>query len=140
MPLGAPETREAGAATRAVETTHHTLQGTTAAPASPMTPAAPPMRDGRESVEQVMRSLRQVGMTTARMGAYKPRTSPYDFQGLERECLPYVFELAGKYGIGVLSIASTSTEGLMATGALIGLVARYHSIGQFTAERPCSLR
>ena len=33
------------------------------------------------------------------MGAYKPRTSPYDFQGHGASCLPYVFELAGKYGI-----------------------------------------
>jgi putative ABC transport system substrate-binding protein len=28
-----------------------------------------------------------------------------------------------------------STEGLMETGALMGLVARYHSIGQFTAYK-----
>jgi putative ABC transport system substrate-binding protein len=28
-----------------------------------------------------------------------------------------------------------STEGLMETGALMGLIARYHSIGQFTAYK-----
>jgi 3-deoxy-7-phosphoheptulonate synthase len=35
-----------------------------------------------ESVEATMRALRDCGLNTTRMGAYKPRTSPYDFQGL----------------------------------------------------------
>jgi len=51
-----------------------------------------------------MRALSEIGLTTTRMGAYKPRTSPYDFQGHGRECLPYVFELAGKYGIKVIAM------------------------------------
>jgi 3-deoxy-7-phosphoheptulonate synthase len=38
------------------------------------------------------------------MGAYKPRTSPYDFQGHGKSCLPWVFELAGKYGIKIVAI------------------------------------
>jgi 3-deoxy-7-phosphoheptulonate synthase len=41
------------------------------------------------------------------MGAYKPRTSPYSFQGHGRNCLPYVFELAGKYGIRVIAMEVT---------------------------------
>jgi 3-deoxy-7-phosphoheptulonate synthase len=41
------------------------------------------------------------------MGAYKPRTSPYDFQGLGKGCLPYVFELAGKHGIRVVAMEAT---------------------------------
>jgi 3-deoxy-7-phosphoheptulonate synthase len=41
------------------------------------------------------------------MGAYKPRTSPYDFQGLGRECLPWVFELAGKHGIRIVAMEAT---------------------------------
>ena len=60
--------------------------------------------DSKESVEETMRALRDVGITTTRMGAYKPRTSPYDFQGHGASCLPYVFELAGKYGIKVISM------------------------------------
>jgi 3-deoxy-7-phosphoheptulonate synthase len=43
-------------------------------------------------------------VVTTRAGAYKPRTSPYDFQGHGKECLPYLFELAGKYGIRVVSM------------------------------------
>jgi len=46
-------------------------------------------------------------LVTTRMGAYKPRTSPYDFQGLGAKCLPWVFELAGKHGIKVIAMEVT---------------------------------
>jgi 3-deoxy-7-phosphoheptulonate synthase len=55
----------------------------------------------------MFRALQQVGITTTRAGAYKPRTSPYDFQGHGKECLPYVFELAGKYGIRIIAMEVT---------------------------------
>ncbi|MCS6885575.1 MAG: 3-deoxy-7-phosphoheptulonate synthase [Acidobacteriota bacterium] len=60
--------------------------------------------DTRENVEKVLCKLHELGVCTARMGAYKPRTSPYDFQGHGRDCLAYVFELAGKYGIRVVAM------------------------------------
>jgi 3-deoxy-7-phosphoheptulonate synthase len=41
------------------------------------------------------------------MGAYKPRTSPYAFQGHGKNCLNYVFELAGKYDIKVIAMEIT---------------------------------
>src|SRR5262252_6829733 len=63
--------------------------------------------DSRESVEAMMRLLRENGQTCTRMGAYKPRTSPYSFQGHGRDCLEYVFELAGKYGIRVIAMEVT---------------------------------
>lgn len=66
--------------------------------------------DTRESVEAVMKALQQHGIVTTRMGAYKPRTSPYDFQGLGAECLPWVFELAGKYGIKVIAMEVTDAR------------------------------
>jgi 3-deoxy-7-phosphoheptulonate synthase len=66
--------------------------------------------DSRELTEQTMRALRDTGQVTTRMGAYKPRTSPYDFQGHGRECLPYVFELAGKYGIRVIAMEVTHEQ------------------------------
>ena len=64
--------------------------------------------DTREFVEQTFACLREYSQVCARMGAYKPRTSPYSFQGMGRECLPWVFELAGKYGIKVISMEVTS--------------------------------
>jgi 3-deoxy-7-phosphoheptulonate synthase len=63
--------------------------------------------DSRESVDGTFRALQALGITTTRAGAYKPRTSPYDFQGHGKACLPYVFELAGKYGIRVIAMEVT---------------------------------
>ncbi len=63
--------------------------------------------DTREHVELMMAALQREGLVTTRMGAYKPRTNPYDFQGLGRECLPYVFELAGQYGMKAVAMEVT---------------------------------
>jgi len=63
------------------------------------------------------------------MGAYKPRTSPYAFQGHGKNCLPYVFELAGKYGIKVMAMEITHeshldeiNEALHQTGEATGVM------------------
>jgi 3-deoxy-7-phosphoheptulonate synthase len=63
--------------------------------------------DKPENVEETFRALKALGLVTTRAGAYKPRTSPYDFQGLGASCLPWVFELAGKYGIRVIAMEVT---------------------------------
>ncbi len=63
--------------------------------------------DNAEHVEIMLRALRDNGQVCTRMGAYKPRTSPYAFQGHGKNCLPYVFELAGKYGIKVIAMEIT---------------------------------
>jgi len=68
--------------------------------------------DTREYTESTFRALQEAGQACARMGAYKPRTSPYSFQGYGKQCLPYVFELAGKYGIRVISMEVTRDEHL----------------------------
>jgi 3-deoxy-7-phosphoheptulonate synthase len=64
--------------------------------------------DTPEHVEMMMKALQQHGQVCTRMGAYKPRTNPYSFQGHGKDCLPWVFELAGKYGIKVIAIEVTS--------------------------------
>ena len=63
--------------------------------------------DTREHVELMLRALQAEGLNCTRMGAYKPRTNPYSFQGYGRVCLPYVFELTGKYGIKVIAMEIT---------------------------------
>ena len=68
--------------------------------------------DTREYTERTFKALKAAGQVCARMGAYKPRTSPYSFQGYGKQCLPYVFELAGKYGIRVISMEVTREEHL----------------------------
>jgi 3-deoxy-7-phosphoheptulonate synthase len=85
--------------------------------------------DSPESVEAMMKALRENGQVCTRMGAYKPRTSPYSFQGHGKNCLPYVFELAGKYGIKVIAMEVTHeshvdeiNEALDATGHPTGVM------------------
>jgi len=63
--------------------------------------------DSRESVDAMMKALQAHGQVCTRMGAYKPRTSAYSFQGRGKACLPYVFDLAGKYGIKVVAMEIT---------------------------------
>lgn len=63
--------------------------------------------DNREHVEMMLKAVRDNGQVCTRMGAYKPRTSPYAFQGHGKACLPWVFELAGKYGIKVIAMEIT---------------------------------
>src|SRR6266704_3890986 len=83
--------------------------------------------DTREHVELMMKALRDHGQVFTRMGAYKPRTSPYSFQSHGKKCLPYVFDLGGKYGIKVIAMEVThesqideSHEALHATGETTG--------------------
>jgi 3-deoxy-7-phosphoheptulonate synthase len=63
--------------------------------------------DTRENVDRVFAALAKHGIVTTRAGAYKPRTSPYDFQGHGAACLPWVFESAGKHGIRVIAMEVT---------------------------------
>jgi len=63
--------------------------------------------DNRENLETMFRVLGENGIQTTRAGAYKPRTSPYDFQGFGAQCLPFVFEIAGKHGIRIISMEVT---------------------------------
>jgi 3-deoxy-7-phosphoheptulonate synthase len=85
--------------------------------------------DTAHHVELMMKALRQHGQVCTRMGAYKPRTSPYSFQGHGKNCLPYVFDLAGKYGIKVIAMEVTHEsqideihEALHATGETTGVM------------------
>jgi 3-deoxy-7-phosphoheptulonate synthase len=63
--------------------------------------------DTPEHVELMLKALKAHGQVCTRMGAYKPRTNPYAFQGHGKDCLPWMFELAGKYGIKVISMEIT---------------------------------
>lgn len=85
--------------------------------------------DTRAHVEEMLRALKAQGQVCTRMGAYKPRTNPYSFQGHGASCLPWVFELAGKYGIKVVAMEVTHenhikeiTEALHQTGNPTGVM------------------
>ena len=63
--------------------------------------------DNPDHVEKMLKAVAEAGLECTRMGAYKPRTNPYSFQGHGANCLPWVFELAGKYGIKVIAMEVT---------------------------------
>ncbi|RFU68746.1 3-deoxy-7-phosphoheptulonate synthase [Peribacillus saganii] len=56
-----------------------------------------------EQVAKVAESIRNKGLKLMRGGAYKPRTSPYDFQGLGVEGLKILKRVADEYGLAVIS-------------------------------------
>ncbi len=61
---------------------------------------------GVESVHQLEEAARAVaaaGANVLRGGAYKPRTSPYSFQGLGEEGLKMLRHAADRYGLGVVT-------------------------------------
>ena len=85
--------------------------------------------DNPDHVEIMLKALQSHGQVCTRMGAYKPRTNPYSFQGHGKNCLPWVFELAGKYGIKVVAMEVTHekhieeiNDALHATGNPTGVM------------------
>ena len=59
-----------------------------------------------ESHDQIMESARivkQNGAKVLRGGAFKPRTSPYSFQGLEEEGLKLLAEARKQYGLAIVT-------------------------------------
>ena len=67
-----------------------------------------------ESLEQVLAAaeiVKKGGAQFLRGGAYKPRTSPYSFQGLEVEGLKYLAEAREKTGLKIITEVTT-VEGI----------------------------
>lgn len=52
---------------------------------------------------QVAKAAKEMGCQFLRGGAFKPRTSPYDFQGLEEKALEYLVEAREKTGLLVVT-------------------------------------
>lgn len=56
-----------------------------------------------DQVATVAGAVRDKGLKLLRGGAFKPRTSPYDFQGLGVEGLQILKRVADEFGLGVIS-------------------------------------
>lgn len=59
--------------------------------------------ENEAQMDQVGKYLKDKGIHILRGGAYKPRTSPYSFQGLEEDGLKLLRATADKYGLKVIS-------------------------------------
>src|SRR5581483_3026617 len=65
--------------------------------------AGPCSVESREQVLQTAHAVKAAGARVLRGGAYKPRTSPYSFQGLGEEGLRYLAEAREKTGLPIIT-------------------------------------
>ncbi len=65
--------------------------------------AGPCTIESLEQIESTAKALSECGVKILRGGAFKPRTSPYSFQGLGEEGLKIIRKVADKYGMIVAS-------------------------------------
>lgn len=65
--------------------------------------AGPCSVESYEQLRTVAAALKEAGIKVMRGGAFKPRTSPYDFQGLGVEGLKMLKEVADEFGLATIS-------------------------------------
>ena len=79
--------------------------------------AGPCSVEGRSQIIDVAHAVKAAGATALRAGAFKPRTSPYQFQGLAEEGLEYLAEARAATGLPIVTEVLTPAD--------VPLVARY---------------
>lgn len=65
--------------------------------------AGPCAVENREQIFTTARDLKAAGIGILRGGVYKPRTSPYDFQGLQDEGLELLAEVKAEFGLDIVT-------------------------------------
>ncbi len=88
--------------------------------------AGPCTVEGREMIIRIARAVRKAGAAGLRGGAFKPRTSPYAFQGLGEEGLRYLDEAGRLTGLAVVTEVMDTRD--------VELVARYADVLQIGAR------
>ncbi|MFM7594793.1 MAG: 3-deoxy-7-phosphoheptulonate synthase [Flavobacteriales bacterium] len=66
--------------------------------------------ESEEQIESAAHLLKSLGLNTLRGGAYKPRTSPYSFQGMGLEGLKLLAKMREKHGLTVITEARDATH------------------------------
>jgi 3-deoxy-7-phosphoheptulonate synthase len=80
--------------------------------------AGPCSVESRSQILEIAELLRELGVKFLRGGAFKPRTSPYSFQGLKNEGLEYLREAADKTGMYIVTeVKDTETLAAVAEHA-----------------------
>ncbi len=88
--------------------------------------AGPCSVEGEEQAFTIAEAVSKAGATILRGGAYKPRTSPYSFQGLGEEGLKILRRAADAHGLAVVSEVMDTPQ--------VPLLARYADILQIGAR------
>ena len=65
--------------------------------------AGPCAVESRQQLDDAAAAVKEVGATVLRGGAFKPRTSPFSFQGLEKSGLELLAEAKKKFGLPVIT-------------------------------------
>ncbi len=84
------------------EPTEVKLHNTVIGPSTLTVMSGPCAIESREQLLETAFAVKKAGATVLRGGAYKPRTSPYSFQGLETEGLKYMKEAREATGLSVI--------------------------------------
>ncbi|MFC1783044.1 3-deoxy-7-phosphoheptulonate synthase [Planctomycetota bacterium] len=88
--------------------------------------AGPCSVESRDQILEVAQAVKQAGGVALRGGAFKPRTSPYSFQGLAEKGLEYLAEAREQTGLAVVTEVLTVSH--------VELVARYADVLQVGAR------
>jgi 3-deoxy-7-phosphoheptulonate synthase len=72
--------------------------------------AGPCSVESREQMREVAAACAELGIRVLRGGAYKPRSSPFSFQGLEAKGLELLREAADEYGLLVVTEVTDSAH------------------------------
>ncbi len=88
--------------------------------------AGPCSVEGREQILLSAEQVKRAGATVLRGGAFKPRSSPYSFQGLEEEGLKFLAEARERTGLFIVTEVVTPAD--------VPLVADYADILQLGAR------
>ena len=90
---------------------------TIGAGAAPTIMAGPCSVESPEQIRAIAAALARLGVRVLRGGAFKPRTSPYDFQGRGEVALGWLREAARAHGMLVVSeaLGESSVEAVAAT-------------------------
>ncbi len=88
--------------------------------------AGPCSVEGKELLIDIARKVKKEGATVLRGGAFKPRTSPYSFQGLGEKGLKYLAEARKQTGLLIITEVMDTRQ--------VELIARYADILQVGAR------
>ena len=65
--------------------------------------AGPCAVESEQQLDEIAKGVSDLGVKFMRGGAYKPRTSPYAFQGLKKEGLKLLKAASDKYGVKIVT-------------------------------------
>lgn len=88
--------------------------------------AGPCAVENKDTLYEIAKAIKEAGASVLRGGAFKPRTSPYSFQGLGEEGLRYLKEVGDATGLVTITEVMDTRD--------VELVARYVDVFQIGAR------